>query len=123
MEDLKIKNMHQKLVQKLALTVPGFASKPIPNPDGLDTSKFSNLSGLISQLFNVTLYLVAFLAFYYLVWGAFAYLLGQGQKENLAKARARIQWALIGLIVVFLGYFIAKYLGEIFKPDTGGLPF
>ena len=46
----------------------------------------------------------------------------QKKKEELAKARQRISWALVGLVIVFLAYFIAKYAGEIF-PAKGGSPF
>lgn len=108
-------------MNKLALTIPGF--QPIPTPEGLKT-EFKDLASIISPLLNVVFYIATFLAFYYLMWGTFQYILAAGKKEDLAKARARISWALIGLIIVFAAFLIAKFASEIFPPTTkGGLPF
>lgn len=100
----------------LALKLPG--GEIIDNPAG-----FPNLASLIQPLLSIFFYIAAFLAFIWLVWGAFAYIMARGEKEGLAKARARITWAIIGLIIVLMAYFIAQYAGEIFTPDKGGLPF
>lgn len=108
-------------MDKLALKLPG--SYEISNPPGLSAGKFTNLSGFVSEIFVVIIYISAFLAFYFFIWGAFNYIMAQGQKENLAKAKERIRWALIGLIVVLLSYTLARFIGEIFPPGKGGLPF
>ena len=83
----------------------------------------TSLGEFLSGLFNIALYLAVFMAFYWLVWGAFQYMTAQGKKEDLNKAKERIKWALAGLIVVFASYFIAKYAGQFFAPGKGGLPF
>ncbi len=107
---------------KIALTLPG-TGNTIDNPVNNSSVQIKDLAGFISPLLNIVFYIMTFLAFYYLVWGAFAYLMARGGKEDLAKARARITWALIGLMVVFLAFFIAKFGSEIFPPGRGGLPF
>ena len=104
---------------RLALTIPGFS--PIPSPEGLK-SEFTDLASILSPALSIVFYIATFLAFYYLVWGTFQYILAGGKKEDLAKARARISWALIGLIVTFAAFLIAKFASEIF-PAKGGLPF
>ena len=103
---------------KIALTLPG-TGNIIDSPV---KDKFPDLGSVLSGLLNIIFYVAVFLTFYYLVWGAAAYIMAQGKKEELAKARNRITWAIIGLIVVFLAYFIAKFAGESFAPK-GGLPF
>lgn len=106
-------------MKNIALTLPGpSGGYTIPAPSG-----FTDLASFISPLLTIIFYIAAFLSFYYFVWGAFAYLMAQGNKENLAKARARITFAIIGLIFVFLAYFIATYASEILPPTTGGGPF
>lgn len=85
--------------------------------------KFNSLADVLSGLINIFLYIGVFLAFYYLFWGAFAYILAKGDKEGLAKARSKISWALIGLVVIFSAFLIAKFASEIFPPTKGGLPF
>ncbi len=106
-------------MNKLALQLPGFS--PIPQPSGLNPS-FIDLGSFLTPLLNIIFYGAAFLAFYWLVWGALQYILARGNKENLAKARARITWAIIGLMVIMLAFFIAKFVSEILTPK-GGLPF
>ena len=104
----------------LTLNLPG--GNTVSPPADLNQN-FQNLGSLISPLLNIFFYVAAFLAFFWLVWGAFAYIMAQGQKENLAKARNRLTWAIMGLMVVLLAYFIARFVGEIFRPGIGGLPF
>lgn len=106
---------------KIALKLPGFPS-PIPAPSGLNPA-FVDLGSLLSPLLNIVFYIAAFMAFYWLVWGGFQYIMAQGKKEDLAKARARITWALVGLLVTILAFLIAKFAGEIFPPRPGGVPF
>lgn len=103
---------------------------PIPSVPGLSdifksnpAPAFDKLADFISPLLNIAFYAAAFLAFFWLAWGAYAYIMAQGKKEGLEKARARITWALIGLIFVALAFAITKFVSEIFGPNTGGLPF
>ena len=104
-------------MKNLALNLPG--GETINN----SASWFPDLASLISPLLRITFYIAAFLAFYFLIWGAYQYILASGNKENLAKARARITWALIGLMVVLMAYFIAVYASSVFPPNKGGVPF
>lgn len=108
-------------MNKLAIKLPG--GNEVISPPELQTKGFTNLASFISPLLNIAFYIAVFLAFYFLVWGGFQYITAGGKKEELAKARSRISWALIGLIVIFLAFFIAKFAAEIFTPKIGGLPF
>lgn len=91
----------------------------VPNFRGTN----ANLGAFISGLLNLALLIAAFLTFYFLVWGAFQYMMAQGNKEELAKARLRITWAIVGLLVTVSAYLIATFAGEIFPATRGGLPF
>lgn len=93
---------------------------PIPRDPG--AANFTNLADVLSVLLNIAFYIAVFLTFYFLIWGAFLYIMAQGKKEELAKARSRVGWAIFGLIVVILAYLIAKYAAEFFQPK-GGVPF
>lgn len=92
----------------------------------------AKLGDILSGLLNIAFYIAIFLAFYWLVWGAFSYIMARGNKEDLAKSRARIIWALVGLIIVLLSFLIAQFAGQILPsrpgPGTapvpgGGVPF
>ena len=93
----------------------------ILNQGGLK-GDFKDIGSFLTPLLEITFYIAVFLTFFYLVWAAFQYIIAGGKKEDLAKARQRINWALVGLIVVFLAFFVAKFASEIF-PSKGGLPF
>lgn len=78
---------------------------------------------LISKILETTFFAAGFMAFFWMVWGAFQYIMASGKKDELQKARSRITYAIIGLMVVLLAYFIMRFAAEIFPPQTGGLPF
>ena len=108
----------------LSLTLPG-QTEPVPMPQGLK-AEFTTLGSFVSVLFNIIIYIMAFLAFYYLVWGAYQYILASGKKEDLARARSRITWAIVGLIVTLLAYFIARFAAESLLSESSlkiNLPF
>ena len=105
---------------KLALTLPG-TNNIIDSPDPIK-ARFTDLASVLSPLLSIIFYAAGFVAFFYILWGAFSYMTAQGKKEDLAKARGRITWAIIGLIVVFLAFIISRFIAEVFTPK-GGLPF
>lgn len=113
--------IHNTILQ-LALQLPGFSPDAMASPVPSLKPEFTDLASFLSPLLNIVFYVAVFFTFYMLVWAALQYIMSQGQKENLAKARSRITWALVGLVVVLLAYFITRYAGEILKP-SGGIPF
>lgn len=87
-------------------------------------SKFTTLGDVLSGVLNIIFYAAMFIAFYFLVWAAISYVLAQGKKEDLAKARARITWTLVGLMIVFMAYLIAGYISTgVLQPGKGWIPF
>jgi hypothetical protein len=107
---------------KLALNIPQYGTiQPFPGlKPQLSNAK---LGDLITQGLEIVIYIVLFLAFFWFVWGAFQYIIAGGKKEELAKARSRIIWAIVGLLVTLLAYTLTRFAAEIFPPTTGGLPF
>ena len=81
----------------------------------------AKLGDIISRFFEVAIFLAGFLAFFWLVWGAFQYIFAGGNKENLAKARGRITWAIVGLILTILAFLVAQFAQQILQP-RGGSP-
>lgn len=100
---------------------PNGCPSPIPTVPG--TPQISDLATFLSGLLNLVFYIAIFFAFYWFIWGAFQYILAQGKKEELGKAKARITWALVGLVVIILAFIITRFASEIFRPSKGGLPF
>ena len=108
-------------MDKIALTLPG-TGNIIEGPPELKAKGLVDLGSVLSGFLNIAFYAAFFLAFFYLIWAAFSYITAQGKKEELQKATARITYAIVGLIIIFLAYFIAQFAGNILKPQ-GGLPF
>lgn len=77
-----------------------------------------NLGGIISAVLNMVISVAGILLFIWLIWGVMQYIFAGGNKEALAKARARITNAIIGFIIVVLAYTIQEYLKDVFEPQA-----
>lgn len=105
------------MLKQLALDLPGFGN--VNNPQNLRFSGAENttLGYVLSEFFTVMFYGGAFLMLAYLAWGILAYIIARGEKEHLAKARQRINWAIIGFIFMIASVFIAQYAKSIFDTN------
>lgn len=104
--------MLDQILKDPNLGIPGLGSKFGPS---------TRLGDILSQALSMITLLAAFLSFIWFVWGAFHYIFAGGDKEQLAKARSRMTWAIVGLFLTLLAYLIAQFVAEILKP-AGGLP-
>lgn len=95
---------------------PALADTPIGNPCGsgqfsalcnLSADKLGSLVGSLLQLIFV---LAALVALFYLIFGGFRWLVSQGDKQQVATARDHIVAAIVGLVIIFLAYFILSLL-------------
>jgi hypothetical protein len=50
----------------------------------------------------------------YITWAGIRYILSRGDKQQVAGARNGITYALVGLVVVFLAFFLISLIGFIF---------
>ncbi len=80
---------------------------------------FTSLGDFIFGLLNIVFSIAVFLAFFWLVWGAFQYITSGGNKERLAAARARITWAIVGLLLVAVSFLVAQFLAQVLPPQKG----
>lgn len=48
------------------------------------------------------------------VWAAYDWIISQGNKENVAKARGKITHAILGLAILALAFPVLRIFGEIF---------
>lgn len=61
------------------------------------------------------------IALLYLLLGALAWITSGGNKENVDKAREKIQAALIGVILIFVVLAVVIVVEEVFFPAGSGL--
>lgn len=73
----------------------------------LTTSNFGKVVGTLIQLIFAIAVIVAL---FYLIWGGFKWLTSGGDKQAVTSAREHIVAAIIGLVIIFLSYFILNIL-------------
>jgi len=105
---------------KLALTLPGWTGQ-IPNQAWKFQASKTTLADVINSFGEVALYVGGFLMFFWAIWGVFDYLRAEGNKEALAKARKRIQWAIVGFIILIMSFFLSDVAKTILKPGVPDL--
>lgn len=75
-------------------------------PDSGPASNISNIkaSGIVSTVINILLGGAGIIAFIYLLWGGWAWIMSGGDKDALERARKRVTTSLVGLAIVFSSY-------------------
>lgn len=74
--------------------------------NALCSLKAENFGPMIATLITFAFILAVILALMYLVWGGIKWITSGGDKTNVETARNHIVAAIIGLVLVFLSYFI-----------------
>lgn len=82
------------------------------NPVNTDpkTGGFASPGDLISQSLEIAFAIAAMTAFFYALWGVYQYIFAGGNKEGLGKARARITWAIVGLVILGMAFAISQFV-------------
>ncbi len=65
-----------------------------------------NTSTLLGSVINVVFVIAILIALFFLIYGGIRWIISQGNKEKVNGARDMLIAALVGLIVVFLSYFL-----------------
>lgn len=99
-------------MKELALSIGG---KTINTPGGIPTGGESTASSLIRV--GVTLFLIftVILALFYLIQGGIQWITSSGDKQRVEQARQRITYAVVGLIIAILSFFIVSIVYNTFK--------
>jgi hypothetical protein len=103
-------------VAYLTLASSAFADTPINNPCG--TGQFNalcklsvgQLGPLVGSLLQFIFVMAVLVALFFLVYGGFRWLVSSGDKTQVAAAREHIVAAIIGLVIIFLSYFILSLI-------------
>lgn len=75
------------------------------------------LGGIVTDLLNWALSLAGIVAFIFLIVGGFKYLTAQGDQKAIAGAQQTIFGAVIGLLIVFVSYWVVKILETLLGVD------
>jgi len=68
---------------------------------------------LFVQLLTMAVTFAGIIALFYVIWGGYKLLTSGGDAKEVEGARHVITYAIIGMVLVFLSYFILQVIGQI----------
>lgn len=102
----------------LALTLPGAPGQPaqqINCPKGIPCGGLQqDLIPMIRNAVTLLIVLTIILVIIFIVWAGIQWTASGGDKAKLSAARARLTWAIIGLIIVLGSFFIVSIFSFLF---------
>lgn len=116
----KITALSLSAVSYFSLALPAFAQVPNeinPCPAG---SQFNSLCGLnfsggvVGSIITVAFIVAALIALGFLIFGGIKWITSGGDKAGVEGARNTIVAALVGLVIVFLAYFLIRLIFTFF---------
>lgn len=93
-------------------------------PGGIPTGGIWETFNIIEVFIALLIIAGVILSLLYLVLGGLSYITSGGDKQKLAKAKNHITFAIVGLVVVLLSFFIVGLVYYFFRVGvgTGGGP-
>lgn len=73
-----------------------------------------NIGKIVTNILNFAFFLAIIIALGFLIYGGIKWIVSGGEKAAVEEARNHIIAALIGLVVVFLSYFIINIVVQFF---------
>jgi magnesium-transporting ATPase (P-type) len=98
-------------MKQLALSINYGTS--IPVPAGVPNQGISSGANLIGIAFNLILILAIILGIAFIVYAGVQWAISGGDKQKIQQARARLTFAIIGLVVVVLAFTIVNLVHTI----------
>jgi type IV secretory pathway VirB2 component (pilin) len=74
-----------------------------------------NFGGIVGSLISLIFVIAVVAALLYLIYGGFRWLISSGDKQKVTEAREHIIAAVIGLVIIFLAYFILNIILQFFN--------
>jgi hypothetical protein len=68
------------------------------------------IAKIVGVGFELLILTAIILALLNLIWGGFNWIMSEGDKQRIGKARERIVYSIIGFLVVFLAFFIINLI-------------
>ncbi len=81
---------------------------------GFGPSKDSLGNHLVQWFFVAVFIIAALLALFYFIYGGIQWITSGGDKTKVQAARNKMVYSVIGLIIVFLAFFIVTLIGSLF---------
>jgi uncharacterized membrane protein YidH (DUF202 family) len=107
----------------LSLTIPdsGSGDSPVVAVHGagnMPQGGPDSLANIISVGIELLIVATLILSLGFLVWGGLNWLMSEGDKQKLSNARQKVVFSILGLIIVFLSFFIVNAVNYFFLGNT-----
>jgi uncharacterized membrane protein len=68
---------------------------------------------VVNNLINAALVFSGIVALVLIVWGGAQYIMSRGDQTKVDSAKKTITWAVVGLILIFLSFFIVNLISTL----------
>jgi hypothetical protein len=104
----------------LALTIPNGDGSPIVigGAGGMPEGGPIVLTTIVGVGFELLIITAILLALLNLIWGGINWVMSEGNKDRIGKAREKIVNSILGLLIVFLSFFIVNVIYYFFFKGT-----
>ena len=76
-----------------------------------------NNGTFLGKIVTIIFIVAVILTLAYLIWGGIKWVVSGGDKTKVDEARKAIVAAIVGLVIVFLSYFILRFVVGLFLPN------
>jgi hypothetical protein len=107
----------------LTLSIPDGkgGTRPIQAPPTVPTGGTDVLSKVFKNALSTMIIIAVVLCLVFLILGGIQWISSGGDKNKIAAARAKITYAVIGLVVALLAFFIVGLFGYFFNVKLFGV--
>lgn len=84
---------------------------PIESPSQVPTGGIDTLQTIIKNGFNIAIIFLIIFALGSTIWSGIQIIQSGGDKQKLQNGKSRLIYSIIGLIIVFMSFFIINVLG------------
>ena len=86
----------------------------IQGSDGIPTGGLDKLIDILKASINYLFIFAIIFALFVIIYSGWLWMTSVGDKQKIASAKQRMTYALVGLIVVFLSFFIINFVTGFF---------
>jgi hypothetical protein len=80
----------------------------------LSSDKFSDLGSLVSTLIPYIFIIAGLILFFIIISAGFSMMTNPGNPDATKKAQSQLTLGIVGFIIIFASYWLAKLIGSIF---------
>lgn len=83
-------------------------------PNGISQLITMDMNQIFHNVVSIVLGLAVLITFIFFLVGGIRWIMSQGDKKQLETAQKTITYAIIGLLVVLLSFFVINFIGYLF---------